>query len=82
MLEYLKDPKNMAQYTKQRESMREPMTKEKLIESFMKTPEATATSNDPIKFRTAFQNYIQSIEGVLGPIGGMPPNVKVTRSGP
>ena len=82
MLEYLKDPKNMAQYTKQRESMREPMTKEKLIESFMKTPEATATSNDPIKFRTAFQNYIQSIEGVLGPMGGMPPGVRVTRSGP
>lgn len=81
MLEYLKDPKNMAQYTKQRESMREPMTKEKLIESFMKTPEATATSNDPIKFRTAFQNYIQSIEGVLGPMGGMPPGVRVTRSG-
>jgi len=82
MLEYLKDPKNMAQYRQQRESLREPMTKEKLIESFMKTLEATATSNDPVKFRTAFQNYIQSIESVLGPMGGNPPNVRVTRTGP
>ena len=78
----LQDPAIARQFAKMKELEREPVTKEALLKAFMGSPEGMAASSDPIKFRTAFQNYIQSYESVLGPIGGMPPNVKVTRSGP
>jgi hypothetical protein len=78
----LQDPAIAKQFAKMKELEREPVTKEALLKAFMGSPEGMAASSDPAKFRTAFQNYIQSYESVLGPIGGMPPNVKVTRSGP
>jgi hypothetical protein len=78
----LQDPAIARQFAKMKELEREPVTKEALLKAFMGSPEGMAASSDPDKFRTAFQNYIQSYESVLGPIGGMPPNVKVTRSGP
>jgi hypothetical protein len=77
----LQDPAIAKQFQKMKEFEREPMTKETLLKSFMGSPEGMAASSDPAKFRTAFQNYIQSYESVLGPIGGMPPGVRVTRSG-
>jgi len=78
----LQDPAIAKQFAKMKELEREPVTKEALLKSFMSSPEGMAASSDPTKFRTAFQNYIQSYESVLGPIGGMPPNVNVTRVGP
>ena len=78
----LQDPAIARQFAKMKELEREPVTKEALLKAFMGSPEGMAASSDHAKFRTAFQNYIQSYESVLGPIGGMPPNVKVTRSGP
>lgn len=77
----LQDPAIAKQFAKMKELEREPVTKEALLKSFMSSPEGMAASSDPAKFRTAFQNYIQSYESVLGPIGGMPPGVRVTRSG-
>jgi hypothetical protein len=77
----LQDPAIARQFAKMKEFEREPVTKETLLKSFMGSPEGMAASSDPTKFRTAFQNYIQSYESVLGPIGGMPPGVRVTRSG-
>jgi len=77
----LQDPAIAKQFQKMKEFEREPVTKETLLKSFMGSPEGMAASTDPAKFRTAFQNYIQSYESVLGPIGGMPPGVRVTRSG-
>lgn len=77
----LQDPAIARQFAKMKELEREPVTKEALLKAFMGSPEGMAASSDPAKFRTAFQNYIQSYESVLGPIGGMPPGVRVTRSG-
>lgn len=77
----LQDPAIAKQFAKMKELEREPVTKEALLKAFMNSPEGMAASSDPTKFRTAFQNYIQSYESVLGPIGGMPPGVRVTRSG-
>ena len=77
----LQDPAIAKQFAKMKELEREPVTKEALLKAFMGSPEGMAASSDPTKFRTAFQNYIQSYESVLGPIGGMPPGVRVTRSG-
>ena len=77
----LQDPAIAKQFAKMKELEREPVTKEALLKAFMGSPEGMAASSDPAKFRTAFQNYIQSYESVLGPIGGMPPGVRVTRSG-
>jgi hypothetical protein len=77
----LQDPAIAKQFAKMKELEREPVTKEALLKAFMGSPEGMAASSDPVKFRTAFQNYIQSYESVLGPIGGMPPGVRVTRSG-
>lgn len=78
----LQDPAIAKQFAKMKELEREPVTKEALLKSFMGSPEGMAASSDPAKFRTAFQNYIQSYESVLGPIGGLPAGTKVTRVGP
>lgn len=77
----LQDPAIAKQFAKMRELEREPVTKETLLKAFMGSPEGMAASSDPAKFRTAFQNYIQSYESVLGPIGGLPAGTKVTRVG-
>jgi hypothetical protein len=78
----LQDPAIAKQFAKMKELEREPVTRETLLKSFMGSPEGMAASTDPAKFRTAFQNYIQSYESVLGPIGGLPAGTKVTRVGP
>jgi hypothetical protein len=78
----LQDPAIAKQFAKMKELEREPVTRETLLKSFMGSPEGMAASTDPTKFRTAFQNYIQSYESVLGPIGGLPAGTKVTRVGP
>ena len=81
MLEYLKDPKNMAQYTQQREAMREPMTKEALYKLFMASPQAMAEP-DPEKLGKSFQNFVSTYENQFGLIGAkLPAGVKVSRAG-
>lgn len=81
MLEYLKDPKNMANYMQQREAMREPMTKEALYKLFMASPQAMAEP-DPEKLGKSFQNFVSTYENQFGPLGGkLPAGVKVSRAG-
>jgi hypothetical protein len=81
MLEYLKDPKNMANYMQQREAMREPMTKEALYKLFMASPQAMAEP-DPEKLGKSFQNFVSTYENQFGPIGAkLPAGVKVSRAG-
>ena len=73
MLEWLKDPANMAQYKQLQESKREPMTKEKMFSTFMSSP--MAQTLPPEQVGTAFDKYLQSVGPSLGYI---PPNVTVT----
>ena len=81
MLEYLKDPKNMASYTQQREALRDPMTKEALYKLFMASPQAMAEP-DPEKLGKSFQNFVSTYENQFGPIGAkLPAGVKVSRAG-
>jgi len=81
MLEYLKDPKNMANYMQQREAMREPMTKEALYKLFMASPQAMAEP-DPEKLGKSFQNFVSTYENQFGPLGGkLPAGVRVSRAG-
>jgi hypothetical protein len=81
MLEYLKDPKNMANYMQQREAMRDPMTKEALYKLFMASPQAMAEP-DPEKLGKSFQNFVSTYENQFGPLGGkLPSGVKVSRAG-
>jgi hypothetical protein len=78
-LEALKDPENRKMFQQMKELEREPMTREKLYTAFMSSPTALGLMADPDKLSTAFQNYVKMYEQNLGPIGGLPPGVRVTK---
>lgn len=78
-LKALQDPENMAMFKQMKELEREPMTREKLYTAFMSSPAAMGFMNDPEKLSAAFQNYVRMYEQNLGPIGGLPSGVKVTK---
>ncbi len=78
-LEALKDPENRKMFQQMKELEREPMTREKLYTAFMSSPTALGLMGDPDKLGAAFQNYVKMYEQNLGPIGGLPPGVKVTK---
>jgi lysozyme family protein len=80
MLEYLKNPKNMAAYMQQREAMREPMTKEGLFKQFMASTQGMTAK--PEEIGPAFQNYVKSYESVMGPLSGSGAGFKVLGSRP
>ena len=76
-LQALKDPENAKMFKLMKEMEREPMTKEALWKQFSASPMALAL--DPKDMPAAFQRYVQSYEATMGPIGGLPSNVEVTR---
>jgi len=78
-LEALKDPENRKMFQQMKELEREPMTREKLYTAFMSSPTALGLMADPDKLSTAFQNYVKMYEQNLGPIGGLPSGVRVTK---
>ena len=78
-LQALQDPDNMRMFKQMKELEREPMTREKLYTAFMSSPTAMGLMADPEKLNAAFKNYVQMYEQNLGPLGGLPSGVKVTK---
>ena len=78
-LQALQDPTNMKMFKQMKELEREPMTREKLYTAFMSSPTAMGLMADPDKLNAAFQNYVKMYEQNLGPIGGLPAGVSVTK---
>lgn len=78
-LKALQDPENMRMFKQMKELEREPMTREKLYTAFMSSPTAMGLMADPEKLNAAFKNYVQMYEQNLGPLGGLPSGVKVTK---
>lgn len=78
-LKALQDPENMQMFKQMKELEREPMTREKLYTAFMSSPTAMGLMADPEKLNAAFKNYVSMYEQNLGPLGGLPSGVKVTK---